>query len=180
MDEQAVLLTHLQGNLPDSLQKGLGFNVANGAADLRDDHVRIGLLAYPVDEVFDLVGHMGDDLHRGAKIFAPALFIQHVPVDLTGGQVGVFVQILVNEPLVVAQVQVCFRTVLGDVDLAVLVGTHGARVHVDIGVQLLCGHFQATGLQQTAQRSGRNALAKTGDHAAGHKNILRHISRSSL
>ena len=180
MNKQAVFMTNLQGDLSDGFQEGLGFNVANGAANFCDDHVRIGLLAHPVDEVFDLVGHMGDDLNRGAKVFAPAFFVQHVPVDLTGGQVGVFVQILVNEPLIVTQVQVRFRTVLGDVDLTMLVGTHGARVHINVGVQLLCGYFQASGLQQTAQRGGRNALAKTGDHAAGHKNILRHISESSL
>ena len=36
-----------------------------------------------------------------------------------------------------AQVQVGFRPILGDVHLPVLVGAHGAGVHVDVGVQLL-------------------------------------------
>ena len=46
MNEQAVLLAHLQRNLPDSLQKGLGLDIADGAADLRNDHIGIRLLSY--------------------------------------------------------------------------------------------------------------------------------------
>ena len=134
MDEEAVLPAHLQGNLPHRLYKGLGFNVSDGAADLRDHHVRLGLLAHPVDELLDLVGDMGDDLDSGAQVCPLPLLVQHIPVDLAGGQVGVFVQILVNEPLVVAQIQIRLRPVLGDVDLPVLIGAHGARVYVDIGV----------------------------------------------
>ena len=180
MDKQAVGRAHLQRDLPHRLQEGLGLDVANGAADFRDDHVRVGLLAHPVDKFLDLVGDVGNDLDGGAQIFPLALLVQHVPVHLAGGQVGVFVQILVNKTLVVAQVQVGFRAVLGDVHLSVLVGAHGARVHVDIGIQLLGGHLQPPGLQQSAQRRGGNALAQAGNHAAGNENIfcLLHIETS--
>ena len=175
MDEQAVLLPYLQGNLAHRLQEGLGLNIADGAADLRDDHVGIGLLAHPVDKFFDLVGDVGDDLYRGAQVFAPALLVQHIPVDLAGGQVGILVQVLVNEALVVAQVQVGLRAVLSDIDLTVLVGTHGARVHIDVGVQLLGRHLQSPGFQQPSQGCGRDAFAKARNHAAGHKDIFCHF-----
>ena len=39
--------------------------------------------------------------------------------------------------------------------------------HLHIGVQLLTGHLQAAALQKPAQRCSGNALAQTGDHAAG-------------
>ena len=101
MDEQTVLLAHLQRNLPDSLQKGLGLDIADGAADFGDYHIGVRLLAHPVDEFLDFIGDMGNDLNGGAKVFPPALLVQHIPVDLTRGQVGKLVQILVDEPLIV-------------------------------------------------------------------------------
>ena len=142
MDKEAVLPAHLQRDLPDSLQKGLGLNIADGAADLGDDHVGVRLLTHPIDKFLDLIGDVGDHLHGGAQILPPALLVQNVPVHLAGGEVGVFVQILVDEPLIVTQIQIRFRTVLGDVDLTVLIGAHGAGVHIDVGVQLLSGHLQ--------------------------------------
>ena len=182
VDEQAVGGSHLQGDLPHGLHKGLGLNVTDGAADLGDDHVGIGLLAHPVDKFLDLVGDVGDDLDGGAQVLTLALLVQHVPIHLAGGQVGIFIQVLVNEPLIVAQVQVRFGAVLGDVDLPVLIGAHGARIHIDIGVQLLGGHLQPPGLQQTAQGCRRNALAQAGDHAAGDENVfgLFHIDSTSI
>ena len=56
-------------------------------------------------------------------------------------------QILVGEAFIVAQVQVGLRSVVGDENLAVLVGAHGAGVYVEIGVELLEGHLQSPGLQ---------------------------------
>ena len=107
---------------------------------------------------------MGDDLHRLSQISALTLLVQHVPVHLAGGQVGVLVQVLVDEALVVAQVQVGLGAVVGDEHLTVLQGAHGAGVHVDVGVQLLAGHLQAAALQKPTQRCSGNALAQTGDH----------------
>ena len=46
---------------------------------------------------------------------------------------------LVNKALVVPQVQVRFRAVVGNEYLAVLYRVHGARVHIQVRVQLLRG-----------------------------------------
>ncbi len=129
----------------------------------------------------DLVGDVGDDLHRAPQIVPPALPVEHVPVDLAGGDGGVDGEIFVDEPLVVAQVQVGLRPVVGDEHLPVLIGAHGAGVHVEIGVQLLHLDPQAPLLQQTAQAGRRNALAQAGHHTAGDENILDcHIDSSVL
>ena len=79
-----------------------------------------------------------------------------------------------------AEVEVGLRAVLGDEYLAVLERAHGARVDVDVGVELLRGNFQAAAFQQPAERCGRDALAQTGNHAAGHEDVLCHISISPL
>ena len=63
MDEHHVVPAPLGGHLPDGLQKGLALNVAHRAADLHNGRVHIRALQR-VDVSLDLVGDMGDDLHR--------------------------------------------------------------------------------------------------------------------
>ena len=180
MDEKAVFPAHLQANLPHRLQEGLGLNVAGGAADFRNHHVRIRLLSHPVDKLLDLPGNVGNHLDGGAQVLTLALLVQHIPIHPSGGEVGEAIEIFVDETLIVAQIQVRLRTVLGDKHLAVLVGAHGARVHIDIGVQLLGRYLQASGFQQPSQGGCGNALAQAGHHAAGYKNILGHTCPAFL
>ena len=68
-----------------------------------------------------------------------------------------------------AKIKVGLSAIVGHEHLAVLQRAHGTRVYVHIGVQLLAGHLQAAALEQTAQRCGRDALAKAGDDTAGDK-----------
>ena len=180
VDEQAIAAPLLDGHLADGLQEGLALDVARRAADLGQHHVCAALFAHGVDEVLDLVGDVGNDLHGLAQVVAVALLGQHVPVDLAGGQVGVLVEVLVDEALVVAQVQVGFRAVVGDEHLAMLVGAHGAGVYVDVGVELLRDDLQAAHLEQAAQRCRRDALAKARNHAAGDENVLAHVKNAPL
>ena len=117
---------------------------------------------------------MRDDLHRLAEIFAAPLLVEHVPVDLAGREVGVLVQILVDEALIVAEIEIGLRAVLGDVYLTVLVRTHRAGVYINIGIELLRRNLQAARLEQTAERGRRNAFAESGNNAACNKNVLGH------
>jgi hypothetical protein len=72
----------------------------------------------------------------------------------------------------VAEVEVGLGAVVGDVDLAVLVRAHRARVDVDVGVELLERDAVAVVLEEPADRSGREALAERRHHAAGHEDVL--------
>ena len=172
MDEEHVPLGPLGPDLADGLQEGLGLDIAHGAADLADDHVHV-VPGHGVDPAFDLVGDVGDDLDGGAQVVPPALPVQHGPVDFAGGNGAVAAEVLVHEALVVPQVQVGFRAVLGDEDLAVLVRAHGAGVHVDIGVEFLVPHPDAPLLQEPPQGGRADALAQARDHAAGDKYVFR-------
>ena len=60
-----------------------------------------------------------------------------------------------------AQVQVGLGAVVGDVDLAVLERVHGARVHVQVGIEFLDGHPQAARFQQ--QPDGDEAMPLPSD-----------------
>ena len=171
MDVENVAPPLLRRHLTDGLQIGLAFDVAHGAADLGDDHVGAAVV-HGVQAALDLVGDVGDDLHRAAQIAALTLPVQHRPEYLAGGHGAVAGQRLVHKTLVVPQIQIRLRAVVGDEHLAVLVGAHGAGIHVQVGVKLLVAHPQAALLQQPSQRCGADTLSQTGHHTAGDKYVL--------
>ena len=175
MDVERVFPPDLQPNLPDGLKERLALDIAGRAADLGDDDVRAGLFADLIDEFLDLVGDVRDDLHGAAEVFAAALLFEHAGIHLARGKVRKLVEILVDEALVVAEIEIGLRAVLGDVDLAVLVRAHRAGIDVDVGVELLRCDLEPARLQKASERGGRNALAETGNDAAGDENVLCHI-----
>ena len=79
-----------------------------------------------------------------------------------------------GEALVVAEVEIGLGAVVGDEDLAVLVGRHRPRIDVEIGVELAQPDLVAARLQQRAERRGCETLAEGGDHAAGDEDVPRH------
>ena len=172
MNVQRIILANLASHLADGVDEGLAFDIADGSADFGDHHVGVGLFAYGIDKALDFIRDMGNDLHGGAQIAALPFAGDDVGIHLTGGQIGVLVQILIDEAFVMSQIQIGFCAVLGHVYLAVLIGAHRTGIDVDIGIQLLRRDLQPTRLEQPAQRSRRNALAQTGNHAAGYENIL--------
>ena len=49
---------------------------------------------------------------------AAAFLLQNRPVDLSCGDVGILIQIFINETLIMSQIEIGFRSVLGDKNLA--------------------------------------------------------------
>ena len=105
----------------------------------------------PADAALDLVGDVRDHLHGLAEVVAAALGGEHRRVDRAGGGVRVAGEVLVDEALVVAEVEVGLAAVVGDEHLAVLERVHRAGVDVDVRVELLHRDPQATGLEQAAR-----------------------------
>ena len=177
VDVHHVLPSHLRAHLSDGLQKGLGLDIAHGAPDLSDDHIHIAPAAHPVDALLDLIRDMRDNLDRTAQIAPLPLPVEDGPVYLAGGDGGVHRQIFIGKSLIVSQVEIGLGPVVGDEYFAVLVGVHRARVHVEIGVKLLKGHFEPSLFEEPPQRRRRDPLTQPGYHAAGDKNVLdRHRS----
>ena len=86
---------------------------------------------------FYLIGNVGDDLHGLAQVVAAALLGDNLLVDSARGQVVVARQASVGKALIMPQVEISFRAIVGDEDLAMLKWRHGAGIHVEIGVELL-------------------------------------------
>ena len=179
VDVQDVRPAHVLAHLADRLEERQRFDVADGPADLDDDDVRIAVAGDPPDPLLDLVGDVRDDLDGAAEVVAAALLGDDRLVDPAGRDVAELAQVLVDEPLVVTEIEVGLRAVVGDEHLAVLVGAHRARIHVDVRIELEDGDPQATRLEDASDAGGGDALAQRGGHASGHKDILRHGSGSS-
>ena len=88
---------------------------------------------------------MRNDLDRAAQIVAAPLARDHVGIDPAARHLVAAPCRHAGEALVMAQIQVGLGPVVGDVDLAVLVGAHGARIDVEIGVELAQAHAIARG-----------------------------------
>ena len=169
-----VLGPDLAPELPDRLEERQRLDVPHRAADLGDDDVGGRDLLRPVDPRLDLVRDVRDDLHGGAEELALALLAQHRVPDRAGGVAGVAREVLVDEALVVADVEIGLGAVLGDEDLAVLERAHRARVDVQVRVELLGRDGEAARFQEAAERGGHDALPQCGDdttrdeHVPGH------------
>ena len=85
----------------------------------------------------------------------------------------------VDEALVVAQVEIGLGAVVGDEHLAVLERAHGARIDVDVGVELEQRDLEAAGFEDGAQRGGGDAFAEGGNHPAGDKDEFGHARPSA-
>ena len=106
----------------------------------------------------DLVGDVRDHLHRRAEVVAAAFLGDHAFVDAAGREVAVPAGGRAHEALVVPQVEVGLGAVIGDEHLAVLERAHGARIHVDVRVELDHGDLEPAGFEDGAQRGGGDAL----------------------
>ena len=172
VQEERLPGTELKAQLAGRLQEGLGFDVPHSAADFHYGEVPAGGgLAHPR---LDFVRNVRDDLNGGAQVVAAPFLGDDIGIDAPGGEVVVARHGGAHEALVVAQVQVCLCAVGGDEHLAMLQGAHGARVHIDVGVQLEQGDREAPRLQNGAERGGGDALPQGGNHATRNEDEPKH------
>ena len=104
--------------------------------------VEVGL-----DELLDRVGDVRDDLDRGAEIFAAPLAADHGRIDPPGGHLSLLPRRDPDIALVMAEIEVGLGAVIGDEDLAVLIGAHRARIDIEIRVELAQPHPEPARLQ---------------------------------
>lgn len=155
VQEEDVAPSDVLADLTGGLEERLGFDVADGAADLGDDDIRDLMpgrrLGGQAHAALDLVRDVRDDLHRVAEVFAAALLGDDGGVHLAGGHVGGAVQILIQEALIVSDVQIGLGAVVGDEDFAVLERIHRSRIDIQIGIELLHGDRKATSPEKMTQ-----------------------------
>ena len=173
VDVDDVLLADLAPELADRLEERQRLDVADGAADLGDDDVGRARLRRAPDARLDLVRDVRDHLHGRAEEVALALLAQDRLPDRARAVARVAQEVLVDEALVVADVEVGLGAVLGHEHLAVLERAHRPRVDVEVRIELLELDAQAARLQQPAERRGDDSLPERRDHSPGDEDELR-------
>ena len=89
---------------------------------------------------FYFVRDVGNNLNGVAQIFSPAFAADHFLINLTGRNIGGLGQVDIKKTLVVTDVQICLRAVIGDKHFSVLERVHGAGIHIEVGIELLHHH----------------------------------------
>ena len=169
VDEHRPLRAELRVELADRLEERQRLDVADRAADLRDHEVdRLGLRD-DADFLLDLVGDVRDHLDGRAEVVAAPLAPDHRVVDAARGDVRCPRGVFVGEALVVAEVEIGLRAVLGDEDLAVLERAHRPRIDVDVGVELLQLDPVAAGDEQAPDRGRGDPLAEGRHDTSGNE-----------
>ena len=131
--------------LADRFKERQAFDIADRATDLAQHE--IDLIIADAQEVLDFIGDVRDHLDRFSQIIATPLFLQHVGIDPARGNGIGLARGHASEPLVMAQVQIGFRTVIGDEHFAMFKRRHRAGIDVQIRVQLAQTHGEAPRLQ---------------------------------
>ena len=94
---------------------------------------------------------MRDILHCFAEIVAAAFLLNDAFENLTGAQAVVLGEDATGETFVVAEIEVGFGAIIQDIDLAVLVRRHRARVDIEVGVELLEHDLEAAAFQKRSE-----------------------------
>ena len=83
-------------------------------------------------------------------------------------------QINIQKPFIIPHILIAFRAFVQNKNLTTLGGVHGSGVNIDVGINFYGGDFKTAGLQNFADRGGRDSLADSGHNSARHKNIFCH------
>ena len=133
MHENGLTARQIILQLTNGLEKGQSFNIAYRAANLAQHEIQIFHIA--LDEGFDGIRHMRNDLHRTAQIIAAAFAFQNVAVNLSGRHIVAATGGHTGEALIMTQIKVCLGPIIGHIHLAVLIRAHRAGVYIEIRVK---------------------------------------------
>ena len=147
--------------LTNCLQKWLALNVTDSSANFNDGNVRIIGSKIPIETALDFIGDMRNNLYSPSAIVTAAFLLKNRPVNLTSCYIGVFIQALVDEALIMSQIKVGLGTVIGNKNLSVLYRVHSTGVDIDVRIEFLHGYFVSTRFQKTSQGCGGNSFAKS-------------------
>ena len=149
VDVQGVFTSDVGAHLADGLKKRQALNVADRAAHFSDHDIGPCLFSDTDNTVLDLVGDVRDRLNGRAQVITTPLFSNDRVIDLPGRKVAGPAQLDIDKALVMSQVEVRFSAISRHEYLAMLIRAHCPRVDVDVRIQLLQRHRDATCLQNT-------------------------------
>ncbi len=158
VDKHRILAPQFLPHLANCLEEGKRFDIADRSADLHDGYV-VAVGRNLPHRILNFIRDVRNHLDRLAQVVAAPFLQNDLLVDPSRGEIVVARKRSMREALVMPQIQVGFRAVVGHKDLAVLERRHGSWIDVEIRVELHHVHAKATALKQATDRCGRKALA---------------------
>ena len=138
---EAVVAPKVRLELANGLKEGQAFNIAHRTADFDNGNVwRVFTFRKGEHHSFDLVGDVRNNLHGAAQVIAATFLGDNLIVNGTRSGVVLARHGHVEIALVVPEIQIRFRAVVGNEYLAVLERVHGAGVNIDVRIKLLNGY----------------------------------------
>ena len=156
--EERTLRAELHAHLPHRLEEWLRLYIADRTANFYQRDV--GIAGPKHNPALNLIGDMWDDLNRCPKVVATTLTLEHLLIDLARGEVILLQHGGADEALVVAKVEIGFSAIVCHKHFAVLERTHGARVDIDVGIELQHGDVETARLEDGGERGGSNAFTQ--------------------
>ena len=117
---------------------------------------------------------MRNHLDRGAEIVAAPLLGQDVLIDAAGGDVVLLGRGTAGEALVMAEIEIGLRAIVGHEHFAVLIRRHRSGIEIEIGIELAQADLVAPRLQQGTECRRSQTFSERGNHAAGDEDVPRH------
>ena len=174
MHKQSPLAPEFLPHLADGLNKRQRLNIADGAANFHQHHIHI--LRDLLHRRLNLIGDVRNHLHRLPQIVAAPLLGNDLLVNAPGGPVVIAAQPRMRKPLVVPQIEIRLRPVVGNKHFAMLKRRHRPRIHIQIRIKLHQVHTQPAALQQAPNRCRRQTLPERRHNSARYKDVLcRHL-----
>ena len=160
VNKDRVVAALFVAHLANRLHKRQRLDIADRSADLDDQHVRLVLSGHGPHRLFDLVRDMRDHLDRLAEIIAAALLFDHRKIYPPARPVVRLRKLRIGEALVMPEIEIGFRAVVGHKDLAMLKGRHRSRIDVDIRIELHHLHLHPARLEQAADQLAASPFPK--------------------
>ena len=157
-----IFKEYLEGQLVVAHNASFDMSVLRKSLDLYN-------IEYPE---FDFIGNMRNDLNRASQETTFPFLSNHLLVNLSGCQRIDLTQRRGGEARVVAQIQIRLGSVIGNIDLAMLIRTHGARINVYIRIDFDHSDFKTVVLENTTDRGSGHTLSEARTNASGNKDIL--------
>lgn len=65
-----------------------------------------------------------------------------------------------RKAFIMAQIKIGFGSIISDEDLTVLIGTHGARINIQVRIKFTKADLMATSLKESGQSGRSDSLAE--------------------
>ena len=158
VQEHGAFAPELVAQLANCFKKRQALDIADRAADFTKHKILV--IDVAEREFLDRISHVRNHLDGRPQIIAAAFLFDHIRIDPPGRDVIRSTRRNAGKAFIMAEIQIGFGTVIGDVHLAMLGRAHGARIDVEIGVQFAQSHTIAARLKKRAEGSRGQPLAE--------------------